>query len=186
MRAIRSPRRPLHLRSSNSPSSAFTMARSHRSSMILQQPATRSNSVGRSVAFPMAGASPTSQSPTDWGGLRRGAADGDDPPAPIPSADGPQLHCSCRRGPPKTCCSPGNCTQLKRTIQHSAWRWRSPREAPLRASDFDRRIDGLMVKETIPRLGRNPSQVFVCGSNGFVNIATDGAPRQASTLNHQD
>jgi len=49
------------------------------------------------------------------------------------------------------------------------------REAPLRASDFDRRIDGLMVKETISRLGRNPSQVFVCGSNGFVNIATDGA-----------
>ena len=45
----------------------------------------------------------------------------------------------------------------------------------MRASDFDRRIDSLMVKETISRLGRNPSQVFVCGSNGFVNIATDGA-----------
>ena len=49
------------------------------------------------------------------------------------------------------------------------------REAPMRASDFARRIDGLMVQETLARLGRNPSHVFVCGSNGFVNIATDGA-----------
>ena len=49
------------------------------------------------------------------------------------------------------------------------------REAPTRASDFARRIDGLMVQETLARLGRNPSHVFVCGSNGFVNIATDGA-----------
>ena len=49
------------------------------------------------------------------------------------------------------------------------------REAPTRASDFARRIDGLMVQETLARLGRNPSHVFVCGSNGFVNMATVGA-----------
>ena len=49
------------------------------------------------------------------------------------------------------------------------------REAPMRASDFGRRIDAEMVKETIARLGRDPAHVFVCGSNGFVNIATDGA-----------
>jgi hypothetical protein len=32
-----------------------------------------------------------------------------------------------------------------------------------------------MVQATIARLGRDPGHVFVCGSNGFVNIATDGA-----------
>jgi ferredoxin-NADP reductase len=49
------------------------------------------------------------------------------------------------------------------------------REKPSRASDFARRIDGKMIQETVARLHRKPTQVFVCGSNGFVNIATDGA-----------
>jgi ferredoxin-NADP reductase len=49
------------------------------------------------------------------------------------------------------------------------------RERPIRASDFARRIDGLMVQEILARLPRAPAQVFVCGSNSFVNIATDGA-----------
>jgi ferredoxin-NADP reductase len=49
------------------------------------------------------------------------------------------------------------------------------REKPTRASDFGRRIDGVMVQEVIARLHRKPTQVFVCGSNGFVNIATEGA-----------
>lgn len=49
------------------------------------------------------------------------------------------------------------------------------REAPVRPSDFGRRIDGAMVQEVVARLHRKPSQVFVCGSNGFVNIATEGA-----------
>ena len=49
------------------------------------------------------------------------------------------------------------------------------REAPVRASDFARRIDGAMVRDVLARLHRKPTQVFVCGSNGFVNIATDGA-----------
>jgi ferredoxin-NADP reductase len=49
------------------------------------------------------------------------------------------------------------------------------REEPIRASDFARRIDGVMVQEILARLHRKPKQVFVCGSNGFVNIATEGA-----------
>lgn len=49
------------------------------------------------------------------------------------------------------------------------------REDPIRPSDFGRRIDHLMVEEVLSRLHRKPTQVFVCGSNGFVNIATEGA-----------
>ena len=49
------------------------------------------------------------------------------------------------------------------------------REKPVRASDFARRIDGMMVQEILTRLQGKPTQVFVCGSNGFVNIATDSA-----------
>ncbi len=49
------------------------------------------------------------------------------------------------------------------------------RQKPVRASDFGRRIDGAMVQEVVARLHRRPTQIFVCGSNGFVNIATDGA-----------
>lgn len=49
------------------------------------------------------------------------------------------------------------------------------RERPIRASDFGRRIDSVMVQEIVGRLHRKPTEVFVCGSNGFVNIATEGA-----------
>jgi len=49
------------------------------------------------------------------------------------------------------------------------------REPAIRASDFSRRIDGTMVEEVVGRLPARPAHVFVCGSNGFVNIATDGA-----------
>lgn len=49
------------------------------------------------------------------------------------------------------------------------------REKPTRASDFGRRIDDMMVQDIVARLDRKPSLVFVCGSNGFVNIATEGA-----------
>lgn len=49
------------------------------------------------------------------------------------------------------------------------------REAPKRETDFARRIDSTMVQEVIGRLPRTPAHVFVCGSNGFVNKATDGA-----------
>ena len=49
------------------------------------------------------------------------------------------------------------------------------RETPARASDFARRIDSAMVTDMVARLPQKPEHVFVCGSNGFVNIATDGA-----------
>jgi ferredoxin-NADP reductase len=49
------------------------------------------------------------------------------------------------------------------------------REEPIRASDFARRIDDVMVQEILARLHRKPTHVFVCGSNGFVNLATEGA-----------
>ena len=32
-----------------------------------------------------------------------------------------------------------------------------------------------MVQEVLARLYRKPTQVFICGSNSFVNVATDGA-----------
>lgn len=47
------------------------------------------------------------------------------------------------------------------------------RERPARGLDYGRRIDGAMVQEILTRLDRMPTHVFVCGSNGFVNIATD-------------
>lgn len=49
------------------------------------------------------------------------------------------------------------------------------REQPVRDTDFGRRIDPEMVKEVINRIGDIPAHVFICGSNGFVNIASDGA-----------
>lgn len=48
------------------------------------------------------------------------------------------------------------------------------REAPKRKCDFGRRIDTPMVEKVLARLPRPPMQVFVCGSNPFVNIAVDG------------
>ena len=49
------------------------------------------------------------------------------------------------------------------------------RGKPARASDFGRRIDSAMIKDVVARLPQKPEHVFVCGSNGFVNIAVDGA-----------
>ncbi len=49
------------------------------------------------------------------------------------------------------------------------------REEHIRPLDFGRRIDGVMVQDVVARLQQKPSHVFVCGSNGFVNIATEGA-----------
>jgi ferredoxin-NADP reductase len=49
------------------------------------------------------------------------------------------------------------------------------REAPTRPSDFARRIDGAMVASVAARLPEPPGHVFVCGSNAFVDVATDGA-----------
>jgi ferredoxin-NADP reductase len=49
------------------------------------------------------------------------------------------------------------------------------REPPTRGSDFARRIDGAMVAEVAGRLPAPPGYVFVCGSNAFCDVATDGA-----------
>ena len=131
----------------NSPSSAFTMARSHRSSMILQQPATSRTPWTARWPISYGRSPPTSQSLLIGAGSgvvplmamirqRRSLAQSV-PVALLPSARTAQDVLFSRE-----------LHSMKRTIQHSAWRWRSPARRPC-ASDFDRRIDGLMVKETI-------------------------------------
>ncbi len=49
------------------------------------------------------------------------------------------------------------------------------REPPHRDKDFGRRIDAGMLGEVLGDLPAMPAHVFICGSNGFVNIAADGA-----------
>lgn len=48
------------------------------------------------------------------------------------------------------------------------------REPATRMSDFGRRIDAAMVASVAARLPALPGHVFVCGSNDFVDVATDG------------
>jgi ferredoxin-NADP reductase len=49
------------------------------------------------------------------------------------------------------------------------------RDDARRPQDYGRRIDEAMVGEVIARLPAPPKHVFVCGSNAFVNAATDAA-----------
>lgn len=49
------------------------------------------------------------------------------------------------------------------------------REAPRRAGDFGRRVDADMMQAMVERLPAWPREVFICGVNGFVNAAADGA-----------
>jgi ferredoxin-NADP reductase len=49
------------------------------------------------------------------------------------------------------------------------------RDNPRRLTDFDRRVDAAMMAAVISRLPGIPQITFVCGSNGFVNAAADGA-----------
>lgn len=42
-------------------------------------------------------------------------------------------------------------------------------------ADFGRRIDVAMVAQVLGRLPSLPAHVFICGSNSFVNAASDGA-----------
>ena len=49
------------------------------------------------------------------------------------------------------------------------------RDRPRRAADHGRRIDAAMVGAAIATLGRPPALVFACGSNAFVNAASDAA-----------
>jgi ferredoxin-NADP reductase len=44
-----------------------------------------------------------------------------------------------------------------------------------RPQDFSRRIDGEILSGVLKRLPDWPKRVFVCGTNGFVNAAADGA-----------
>ncbi len=47
------------------------------------------------------------------------------------------------------------------------------RDGPRRSGDHGRRIDAAMAAEALARLPRPPAHVFVCGSNAFVETATD-------------
>jgi ferredoxin-NADP reductase len=49
------------------------------------------------------------------------------------------------------------------------------REPARRARDYGRRIDTTILAELLPRLPYAPKQVFVCGSNPFVEAAADAA-----------
>ncbi len=49
---------------------------------------------------------------------------------------------------------------------------RGPRR---RASDYERRVDGAMLIELLARLARAPKRAFICGSNPFVEAASQGA-----------
>jgi ferredoxin-NADP reductase len=49
------------------------------------------------------------------------------------------------------------------------------RDQPVRPGDYNRRIDAGMMAEVLARFPRRPAQVFVCGSNAFVDAAADGA-----------
>lgn len=49
------------------------------------------------------------------------------------------------------------------------------RAKPARMRDHGRRVDQAMVAESIERMGELPARTFICGSNLFVNTATDSA-----------
>lgn len=44
-----------------------------------------------------------------------------------------------------------------------------------RQADFNRRVDTVMVSTIIDRMQHPPRLTYICGSNGFVNTATDAA-----------
>jgi ferredoxin-NADP reductase len=47
------------------------------------------------------------------------------------------------------------------------------REPPTRPGDYGRRVDASMMADILVRLPSPPKHIFVCGSNAFVNAATD-------------
>lgn len=49
------------------------------------------------------------------------------------------------------------------------------RERPKRPGDYGRRVDEAMVADALARLPNGARDVFVCGTNAFVNVAADGA-----------
>jgi ferredoxin-NADP reductase len=53
---------------------------------------------------------------------------------------------------------------------------RGPRHRP---EDFDRRLDQSLLREVLRRWGRTARDVYVCGSNVFVEAVTSGLVREA-------
>jgi ferredoxin-NADP reductase len=53
------------------------------------------------------------------------------------------------------------------------------RGARHRPQDFDRRLDRSLLREILTRWGRSPRQVYVCGSNVFVEAVTSGLVLEA-------
>jgi ferredoxin-NADP reductase len=49
------------------------------------------------------------------------------------------------------------------------------REGAHRPGDYSRRVDAAMIAETLAAFASPPSNIFVCGTNAFVNAAADGA-----------
>ncbi|MGA8584712.1 MAG: oxidoreductase, partial [Roseiarcus sp.] len=49
------------------------------------------------------------------------------------------------------------------------------REPARRPSDYSRRIDAPMMSDVLSAFRTPPSRSFMCGTNGFVNVAADGA-----------
>ena len=49
------------------------------------------------------------------------------------------------------------------------------REPAWRLSDYSRRIDTAMMRDVLSAFRTPPSRSFMCGTNGFVNAAADGA-----------
>lgn len=49
------------------------------------------------------------------------------------------------------------------------------RQASVGAGDYGRRIDAAMVSDMLQPLLSQPRNVFICGSNGFANAATEAA-----------
>jgi ferredoxin-NADP reductase len=65
--------------------------------------------------------------------------------------------------------------ELERSLPDFALAFALTRESATRCTDFSRRIDAPMVADVAARLPVFPGCAFVCGSNGFVDIAVDAA-----------
>jgi ferredoxin-NADP reductase len=65
--------------------------------------------------------------------------------------------------------------ELEKSLSDFALALALTREPATRRTDFSRRIDARMVADVAARLPVYPGCAFVCGSNGFVDIAADAA-----------
>ena len=64
---------------------------------------------------------------------------------------------------------------MDRSSDGFAFAFAVTREPARRAGDYSRRIDAAMVFELLARLPEAPRRTFVCGSNRFVEAATEAA-----------